>query len=319
MKAVNTSPCAIIVFGPTGVGKTSCVAALTELRSTEIINMDMGAFYTPLNIGTAKPDWRNSRVPHHLFDIIDTPTLYNVASYRKSVKKIAHAIWNRGNTPLLVGGSSFYLRSLFFPPSSPSSLPCNRVQTALTTQSLWKTLHSVDPVRAYQLHPHDTYRIERALTIWKTSGVKPSKYMPSYDPVFAHARFIYVTRQRQELYQRIDERVDQMIQRGWIDEAVKLFKQPSWRLFLLKKKIIGYDTLLSYFEQNDGKNTFKDVIASIKRRTRRYAKRQKTYWSMLRRQLESIPNKNVVSQIDITTMTDYEAAQSFFTAICIKT
>src|SRR5579863_9779399 len=114
-KIINR-PFMLIVYGPTGVGKTDVALAIAQHIPAEIINMDMGQFYTPLSIGTAKPDWKNSPIPHHLFDIIDTPINYTVAEYRTMLYKTVQEVIGRGNLPILVGGSGFYLHSLLFPP-----------------------------------------------------------------------------------------------------------------------------------------------------------------------------------------------------------
>ena len=106
----------IIIYGPTGVGKTECADYIASRLPIEIINCDMGQFYTPLSIGTAKPDWKAASVPHHLFDVIDTPKLFTVLEYRKRVQAIVHTIWKANKIPIIIGGSSFYISSLFFPP-----------------------------------------------------------------------------------------------------------------------------------------------------------------------------------------------------------
>ena len=107
----------LIVFGATGVGKTDCVDKLVETIPAEIVNGDMGQLYVPFSIGSAKPDWKNHPTPHHLFDEIDTPQNYSVTQYRERLLEICRDIWSRGKLPIIVGGSTFYLSSLFFPTS----------------------------------------------------------------------------------------------------------------------------------------------------------------------------------------------------------
>lgn len=117
--------CCIIVAGPTGVGKTDVVDAIALKIDAEIINGDMGQFYTPLTIGTAKPNWQASSVPHHLFDIINVPVLFSVVAFREQVSILCNAIWQRKKIPIIVGGSSYYIATLFFPPRtlSPAMQP----------------------------------------------------------------------------------------------------------------------------------------------------------------------------------------------------
>src|SRR5271156_1977599 len=112
MKTKVNHPCMLIVYGPTGVGKTDLALAIAKRIPAEIINMDVGQFYTPLSIGTAKPDWKQSPIPHHLFDIINNPINYTVNDYRTVLYTTVKEILARGNLPILVGGSGFYLHSL---------------------------------------------------------------------------------------------------------------------------------------------------------------------------------------------------------------
>ena len=102
----------LIVYGPTGVGKTELSLSIAKTVPSEIINIDVGQLYTPLSIGTAKPDWRSSSIPHHLFDVVDTPKNYTVAQYRTIFYQKVHEIIARGNLPIVVGGSAFYIQPL---------------------------------------------------------------------------------------------------------------------------------------------------------------------------------------------------------------
>ncbi len=106
----------LIITGPTASGKTDLSLAIAREIDAEIINGDVGQFYTPLSVGTAKPDWRNQEVPHHLFDIISEPQDFSVSAYRQLVIDTAEKVWQRGRLPIIVGGSLFYIKSLFFPP-----------------------------------------------------------------------------------------------------------------------------------------------------------------------------------------------------------
>lgn len=194
----------IVIFGPTASGKTALSLAIATHLPVEIINMDIGSFYAPFTIGTAKPDWRSSTTVHHLFDSIDIPINYTVAHYRTDVIQLIQEIKKRGNIPLLVGGSGFYLKGLLFPVQGVSD---QKVRTYTeSTQQLWNTLFDIDPNRAQQINKNDRYRIERALTIWHESAQLPSKQVPVFDPVDA-AFIIHVTRDRDDLYDRINKRV----------------------------------------------------------------------------------------------------------------
>ena len=104
----------IFIYGPTAVGKSDYAVGLADVAPIEIVNCDVGQLYTPLFIGTAKPDWKNEKVPHHLFDVIDEPRDYTVIEYKKALLSVCNEIWARGATPVVVGGSGFYIKSLFW-------------------------------------------------------------------------------------------------------------------------------------------------------------------------------------------------------------
>ena len=114
---------AVVITGPTGVGKSDLALKLAEEVNGEIVNADIGQFYTPLTIGTAKPDYKSTPLKHHLFDLIDTPTHFTVVDFRFHVATLVQDLYNHGITPIIVGGSSFYLKALFFPPHHKVKVP----------------------------------------------------------------------------------------------------------------------------------------------------------------------------------------------------
>lgn len=264
----------IVVAGPTAVGKTAGAQKIALDIDGEIINGDMGQWYVPLTIGTAKPDWRNAPIAHHLFDIIATPITYNVMKFRADVRTVAGDIWQRNKVPIIVGGSSYYSAALFFPPAA-HTLPIKKHQYD-PRKDWWASLHAIDPQRAQEIDPHDTYRIQRALDIWQSTGIKPSSYKPHYDPI-APIVLLWLERDRNDLYARINERVIAMVNQGWIEEVQALLDTP-WEPFLLRKKIIGYPDVIAYCR---GEITREVMIARIQQKTRNYAKRQMTFWRML--------------------------------------
>lgn len=300
-------PYIVIIFGPTAVGKTDVALAMAQRFPAEIINMDMGQFYTPLTIGTAKPAWQSEPVPHHLFDIINEPQDFTVNEYRARLQDLIHAIWARGRLPILVGGSGFYLKSLFFPPLMPSA-PLPKVFEHLADGELWPTLYAIDPERANKIHAHDAYRIKRALAIWSATNQKPSEQKPFFEPV-APFHLVCLTRDRAQLYARINERVLQMVHAGWVDEVARLRNTP-WEEFLHTKKIIGYDLLLAYLcDQSEEK--LDEVIKIIQQKTRNYAKRQMTFWRMLERELQQAitlheKSGTITSKVEAVDLTLYD-------------
>lgn len=273
----------IIIFGPTGVGKTELAEMLATKIPSEIVNADLGQFYTPLSIGTAKPDWRNSPIAQHLFDIINEPRMITVTEYRDMVMQTFDEIWSRKNIPLVVGGSGFYLQSLFFPPVSASYHQSQKNYYG-PEQERWNLLYSVDPERALRIHRNDIYRINRALDIYYTTGRKPSEQIPRYQPLGSFC-FIYVNRDREDLYARINTRAEIMLNSGWLDEVARL-QDTDWGPFLKKKKLIGYDDILKYLEGDKTKSEYEELIDQITRKTRNYAKRQITFGNQLFEHLE---------------------------------
>lgn len=279
-------PDVIIIIGPTGVGKTDLSLAIGSFLSIEIINIDVGQFYTPLTIGTAKPAWRDAIIPHHLFDIFDMPINGDVVQYRAAVLSLIDEIKDRGAIPVLVGGSGFYVRSLFF----PVAFSGHAVNTYRSFDShanggahgndLWHVLNKIDPERASKINVNDYYRLNRALEQYQQSSLLPSSLKPVFQLPFTY-ELLYVGRTRSDLYCRIKKRTDIMMDAGWIDEVRSLIGTP-WENFLQEKKIIGYNEILSFLK---GGASLKDTVDAIGKRTCLYAKRQETYWRYLAHQL----------------------------------
>jgi tRNA dimethylallyltransferase len=271
-----------VLYGPTGVGKTDCADLIGSSIPIEIINMDVGQLYEPFTIGTAKPDWRSSTIEHHMFDVMVEPKDFSCVAYRSHIEKLVLDIWNRGAVPLFVGGSGFYLRSLFFASDDNELLPQDALPYPPGT-NLWDTLYAIDPIRALKIPYNDIYRLTRALTLWHTTGIKPSAQSPTFKPI-APAALFFLTRERSELYDRINNRVDHMLHAGWLNEILPLI-ETAWHPFIMRKKLIGYNDLISYALSDQTITGWHDTIALIKKRTRNYAKRQETYGRMLEREL----------------------------------
>src|SRR3990167_291615 len=270
----------LIITGPTGVGKTDFVDKVSSFISSEIVKLDVGQFYTPFSIGTAKPDWKAQTAPHHLFDIIDKPTNYTVHQYRADVINKVNEIWNKNKLPILVGGSGFYLLSLFFPPLNINTQDsAQEINLNFDDKDAWQELYKLDPIRAKEIGKSDPYRIQRALAI-AASGVQPSAVKPIFNP-FCSANIIVLTRNRKDLYSMINSRTEQMLEQGWIKEVENAPAQ--WKDFLKEKKLIGYDDIIKYL---NGKLNIDELKEAIKKKTRNYAKRQETFFRMLERRIK---------------------------------
>jgi len=280
----------LIISGPTGVGKSSFAEKLAESLPAEIINADMGQMYIPFSIGTAKPDWKEHAVPHHLFDIIAEPVNFTVVEYRKKLLEKVNEVCERKKLPIIVGGSSFYLMSVFFPPQE--NIVSNHILNGKTKKELFERLKKIDPQRALDIGPHDEYRLKRALSIWLSTGKKPSEYMPTFDPPNLY-EFLFLTRERNDLYQRINMRVEQMIHEGWIEEVEQLASQKAWQNFIRQKKLIGYDTILDFIQTPQENRNQTELLDEIAQKTRKYAKRQITFWRMMKKKLPYTKSLNL--------------------------
>jgi len=300
----------ILVFGPTGVGKSGFAEKLASTINSQIVNCDIGQFYTPFGIGTAKPaNWKTSKIKQHLFDIIDEPRDFSAHEYRTLLLQTIENIWQQESIPILVGGSGFYLKSLFFPPVSnandeSSSLISASVDIPAAARkelwrarqedsgsSLWDMLYKIDPERAKKIDKNDTYRIQRALDIWAKTGKKPSEFKPVFN-FPSNFLFVFLHRDRTALYERINKRTYQMIQEGWIDE-VECLLGTKWEQFFKEKKLIGYDTIVEYLRGDKSPERLEETIKTIQQKTRNYAKRQITFWKSFEKQLKKAMENNM--------------------------
>lgn len=277
----------IVISGPTGVGKTDFSLKLAAKVNGEIINIDSGQLYKPLTIGTAKPDFKNINIPHHLFDILQTPEDFTATNFRTLALQKAEEIEAQGRVPIFVGGSNFYIESLFFPPKEKTeteivSSPIKNFEG----KDLWQELNMVDPDRASQLHPNDIYRLERALTIFYSTDQKPSMLKPTYADICKKLDFVIIGRDRAELYSRINKRVLVMLNSGWVDEVKNL--DVNWKTFIKNKKIIGYNLILDYLESSSENMT--ELVNDIQQKTRNYAKNQISFLGRLEKKLKEFEN-----------------------------
>lgn len=275
----------LIITGPTASGKTALSELVARDYPSEIINADMGQFYTPLSIGTAKPTLSTLFYPAHGFNLLNEPRDLSVVAYRSFVVDLVHQIRTRNQLPVLVGGSLFYLKSLFFPPIEPES-KITSLSPKLGGARSWQALYEIDPDRAARIHPNDGYRIGRALDLWYATGVKPSCYKPVFNPPFK-AHIIFMCPERKQLHENIKKRVNVMLQQGWIEETEVLIGT-DWEPFLQKKGLIGYPVLIDWIKQGKRVDTFESVVAKIELDTLAYAKRQVTFWKSFVKQLEEI-------------------------------
>lgn len=277
----------IIISGATATGKSDFAIKVAEELHGEIINADIGSFYTALTIGTAKPCWKRSKIKHHLFDILKSPENFTIVQFRTLLVELIDQIWQRGHIPIIVGGSAFYIKACFFKQHNIANVSEITKQFEARTDEnsvLWEELVKIDPKRASRIHSQDRYRIIRALAIYHATGKQPSTFEQFFDPI-APFYFINCQRDRKQLYQHIDMRVVDMLEQGWLQE-VKELQGSVWEKFLFAKKIIGYDDLLSYL-QNPNQISLQEVTAKIQQKTRNYAKRQIIFLNKLKKDVHA--------------------------------
>lgn len=297
----------IIIYGPTGVGKTEYALSLGQDLNIEIINGDVGQFYEPLAIGTAKPDWKKEPVPHHLFDVLQNPEDCTVVRYRELVLEKVKEVWARKAIPVIVGGSGFYIKSLFFVPKAEY---CSQEKSFdETTEELWKKLKKRDPKRAENIYQQDRYRIERALTLLN-KGTKPSECVPKYYPIDADVLLCFLNRPRTELYDRINQRTQVMFNQGWLEEVEPLMNTP-WQTFLVRKKLIGYNDIIDFLQGDRTDQEKEFLYSSIQKKTRNYAKRQLTFWRMLEKLMNEYFKKlSRTVEVDVTQISPKQFKES---------
>ena len=239
--------------------------------------------------------------------------------YRSMVLEIMERCQQNSHTPVLVGGSFFYVKSLFFPLKELTEHDvANRNKGVFLldtcTQELWERLNAIDPERAEQIHPHDRYRIARALYIWEKTGKKPSNYIPQFDPSF-DSLIVILLPDKKILEERIKLRTIQMVKDdGWIDEAKRLI-DTQWEGFLLKKGLIGYEQLFAWIRNGEKQEELDSVIERIQIETLQYAKRQRTFIRGFVRLLEKHKvNHEVSCDIVFVEQADQQTAQQIIDA-----
>jgi tRNA dimethylallyltransferase len=279
----NNKP-VVLLMGPTAAGKTDIAVQLAEQGNFEIISVDSALVYREMNIGTAKPDAETlERAPHFLIDIRDPAQAYSAAEFVSDAGQLITEIHDRGNTPLLCGGTMLYFRAIT---EGLSELPRadEEIRQALIDEASdigWAAMHaqlmSIDPEAANRIHPNDPQRIQRALEIFRITGVSMSDWLKQNKPEGLPHRFIkqiVAPADRSVLHQRIEQRFDQMLAQGFVEEVEKLRLRPDLNLNKPSMRSVGYRQIWQYLdgEFELEKARLKAIVA-----TRQLAKRQFTW------------------------------------------
>lgn len=275
-----------ILTGPTASGKTALSLLLAEKLNGEIINADMGQFYSAFSVGTAKPDWKASFIRHHLFDCVTTPTDTSVVAYRAMVLSAIDDCIKRDKQPILAGGSLFYIKSLFYPPREGVQIKHHSSHVYS-----WEVLNSIDPQRALAVNKNDVYRVNRALDLFYSTGIKPSEQEPEFVPLFDSV-VVFLNPPREVLYKNINDRCDEMLDSlKWVEEVESCIGT-DWESFIDYKGLIGYREILTWVRNGKKKNEYETLKEVIKQKTRQYAKRQEMFWKKFSCELNESSEKS---------------------------
>lgn len=276
----------LILLGPTGVGKTDISTKLAQkMPDIEIISADSMQIYKYMDIGTAKPNKRILKtIKHHMIDIVEPSENFDVIQYSKLATKIILDVFKRGKIPILMGGSGLYISSiinpLFIGPAKDIEYRETLEEDAKMhgKEYLYDKLSKIDPASASKIEPNDLRRIIRALEVYKSTG-KTISYLQkkalTEDPKFKY-HIIGLKRDRENLYQRINLRVDKMFKDGFIEE-VKMLRNMGYKEDLNSMQSLGYKQIIKHL--NGVLPTKEEAIDLIKIETRHYAKRQMTWFN----------------------------------------
>ena len=269
--------CLVAIVGPTAVGKSKLALMLAQDFPAEIISADSRQVYRYMDIGTNKPtSAERALVPHHLIDVVNPDEGFNLAMYCQLANKAIEAVQRKGKLPLLVGGSGLYVWSILegwrVPPVPPNPQLRRDLEVRAKREDsyvLYKELQRIDPIAAAKIDPANTRRIIRALEIYHMTGRPPSQFWCKEAPNFS-ILIIGLTMERNELYRRIDHRVDKMIQKGLVEETEGLVEK-GYSLTLPSVSGVGYKQVGEFLQ---GKMGLSAAIDKMKYETHRLARHQ---------------------------------------------
>ena len=268
----------IAITGPSSSGKTKLAIEVAKVLNGEIISVDSRQIYKELDIGSAKPTIEEREgIPHHLMDIINVNQEYTVADFCDDSKQKIKEIIERGKTPILAGGTGLYFRVLLQDFDLPRVTPNQELRDELeklSSEELYNQLLELDYDIAQKIHFNNKVKIIRALEVCKTLGIPMSKAQKKKESEYDVLWFGLNSNDREFLYNRINKRVDIMIEQGLLKEASELFKKYGENKILLGT--IGYQELYPFFK---GEIDFEIAIEQLKQNTRRYAKRQISWFN----------------------------------------
>ncbi len=290
----------VILTGPTAVGKSALSIAVAKAIGGEIISADSMQVYRHMDIGSAKirPE-EMAGVPHHLIDVLEPTEAFNVVVFQELAKQALAEIYGRGNIPIVVGGTGFYIQALLYDIDFTENDEDTALRRSLEelarregAEALYERLRAVDPVSCESIHAHNVKRVIRAIEFYEKTGKRISEHNKEQRENISPYRFAYfvLNDEREKIYQNIDRRVDQMMAQGLVEE-VQALREMGCHKGMVSMQGLGYKEILSYLE---GEITLEEAVYLIKRDTRHFAKRQLTWF---RREKEVIwVQKNDIDQ-----------------------
>ncbi len=274
----------IILTGPTAVGKTALSIRLAKSLDGEIISADSMQVYKHMDIGSAKITRQEmGGIPHHLIDVLEPWEEFNVARFKEMAVEAMDGIYRRGHIPVVVGGTGFYIQALLYDIDFSLEDGGGKVRERLLAEArekgkghLYERLRQVDPDSALSIHPNNLKRIIRALEFYELNGTTISGHNRREREKGAayRSRYFVLDDERDEIYRKIDARVEDMLSRGLVDEVREL-KEMGCHKGMVSMQGLGYKETLQYLE---GECTLEDAVNRIKRDTRHFAKRQLTWF-----------------------------------------
>ncbi|MBI5180635.1 MAG: tRNA (adenosine(37)-N6)-dimethylallyltransferase MiaA [Nitrospirae bacterium] len=274
----------LVIAGPTAVGKTRIAIELAKELNGEIISADSRQIYKGVDIGAAKPSKdEQAAVKHHMLNVVNPDESFSVGEYKRSSEKIIEDIWQRNRLPIIAGGTGLYIRAvidgLWEGPKADKELrdKLKKEEEAFGNGHLYNKLKEVDPETAEKTKPNDLVRIIRSLEVYYKEG-KPISYfhrLHGFQEKNYNVMLIGLTMERGRLYKKIEERVDEMINSGLIDEVKCLLKK-GYDENISSMTGVGYRQVIGYLR---GDYNLEEAVRLIKRDTKRYAKRQYTWFN----------------------------------------
>ncbi|MFW5991755.1 MAG: tRNA (adenosine(37)-N6)-dimethylallyltransferase MiaA [Halanaerobiaceae bacterium] len=298
----------VVIAGPTAAGKTNISLKIARRINGEIISADSMQIYRGMDIGTAKVSRRErALVKHHMIDIINPDHKFSVADFQERVERLIPEIINRGNLPLMVGGTGLYIKAVvegfLFPEMKKDPDLRKKLQKKAESygrEHVHNMLKEIDPVSADKIHPNDLRRTIRAIEVYRQTGQTMSyfKRVQEEKPDRYYTLMFGLTREREELYERINKRVDLMLEEGLIEEVKELLNK-GYDISSTALQGLGYKEIISYIK---GEYGLQEAVRILKRDTRHFAKRQISWFkrdsdiiwfNLSRKKQENIINKIV--------------------------